>query len=96
MRYEEFKNLVVQAAEKAGLTDYELYYSASESTEIETFRQEVDKFSSSAEGGVCFRALVNGQMGYASTEDLSEEEAEERGGAGERGRAVPGRSRRRV
>ena len=76
MRYEEFKNLVVQAAEKAGLTDYELYYSASESTEIETFRQEVDKFSSSAEGGVCFRALVNGQMGYASTEDLSAEEAE--------------------
>ena len=76
MRYEEFKNLVMQAAEKAGLTDYELYYSASESAEIETFRQEVDKFSSSAEGGVCFRALVNGQMGYASTEDLSEEEAE--------------------
>ena len=75
MKYEEFKKEVIAAAEALGLKDYELYYSASESTEVETFRQEINKFSSSTEGGVCFRALVGGQMGYASTEDLSEEEA---------------------
>lgn len=75
MHYEEFKKLVIEAAREAGLKDYELYYSASESTQIGTFQKEVNEFSSSAEGGVCFRTLVNGQMGYASTEDLSPQEA---------------------
>ena len=75
MKYEEFKKLVIKAAEAEGLTDYELYYSSSESTEIGTFQHEVNEFSSSAEGGVCFRTLFGGQMGYASTEDLSAEEA---------------------
>lgn len=75
MHYEDFKKIVIQAAEEAGLKDYELYYTASESTRIGTFQREVNEFSSSTEGGVCFRTLVNGQMGYASTEDLSPEEA---------------------
>ena len=76
MKYEEFKNAVIAAAEKKGLKDYELYYSASESVSVDTFRDEINEFSSSTEGGVCFRTLLNGQMGYASTEDLSPEEAE--------------------
>ena len=77
MKYEEFKKLVIEAAEAEGLKDYELYYSSSEDTTVETFKHEVNNFSSSAEGGVCFRTLVGGQMGYASTEDLSAEEAAE-------------------
>lgn len=76
MKYEEFKKLVIDAAEKNGLKDYELYYSSAESVSVETFKHEINEFSSSTEGGVCFRTLLNGQMGYASTEDLSAEEAE--------------------
>ena len=68
---------MIEAAEAEGLKDYELYYSASEDTTVETFKHEVNNFSSSTDGGVCFRTLVNGQMGYASTEDLSAEEAAE-------------------
>jgi len=75
MRYEDFKKLVIEAARAENLTDYELYYSSSESTSVSAFQREINKFSSSRDGGVCFRALINGQMGYASTEDLSEEEA---------------------
>ncbi len=75
MKYEEFKKRVIEAAEAEGLKDYELYYSSSEDTTVETFKHEVNNFSSSTDGGVCFRTLVNGQMGYASTEDLSAEEA---------------------
>ena len=75
MHYEDFKKAVIEAAKEAGLKDYELYYASSESTKIDTFKNEVNGFSSSTEGGVCFRALVEGQMGYASTEDLSPEEA---------------------
>ena len=76
MKYEEFKKLVIETAEKNGLKDYELYYSTSESVSVDTFKDSINEFSSSAEGGVCFRTLLNGQMGYASTEDLSPEEAE--------------------
>ena len=75
MKYEDFKNRVIAEAKAQGLTDYELYYTASESVSVDTFRHEINEFSASNEGGVCFRALVGDQMGYASTEDLSEEEA---------------------
>ncbi len=75
MKYEEFKNLVIKAAEAKELKDYELYYNASESVSVEAFAHEINEFSSSTEGGVCFRVLLGGQMGYASTEDMSAEEA---------------------
>ena len=75
MKYEEFKKLVIETAEANGLKDYELYYSTSESVSVDTFKNEINNFSSSTEGGVCFRTLIGGQMGYASTEDLSAEEA---------------------
>ncbi len=77
MKYDEFKEHVIEAARAEGLAEYELYYSSSEDTTVEAFRHEINSFTSSAEGGVCFRTLFNGQMGYASTEDLSSEEAVE-------------------
>jgi len=75
MNFSEFKNFVIAACEEAGITEYELYYSASESTSVETFRHEINEFTASRDGGVCFRCIVNGKMGYASTEDLSAEQA---------------------
>ena len=75
MNFNEFKNLVIAACQEAGITEYELYYSASESTSVETFRHEINEFTASRDGGVCFRCIVNGKMGYASTEDLSAEQA---------------------
>ena len=75
MNFNEFKNLVIAACEEASITEYELYYSASESTSVETFRHEINEFTASRDGGVCFRCIVNGKMGYASTEDLSAEQA---------------------
>ncbi len=76
MRFEEFKEAVTAAAGQQGLTDYELYYASSESSEVEAFLHEINSLSSSVEGGACFRCLIDGKMGYASTEDLSAEEAE--------------------
>ena len=77
MRYEEFKSAVIRAAKETGLKDYELYYVNSESLSVGAFGHEINEFSSSTEGGVCFRCLKNGRMGYASTEELTEEEAKE-------------------
>lgn len=75
MVYSAFKNAVIARAEALGITEYELYYVTAESTSISAFAHEMHEFSASTEGGVCFRCIVNGKMGYASTESLTAEQA---------------------
>ena len=75
MDYISFKNAVIAKCQEMGITEYELYYQSDESTSIEAFQHEINQFTASKEGGVCFRCIVGGKMGYASTEDLSAEQA---------------------
>ena len=75
MDYQSFKNAVIARAEAMGIADYELYYESGTDTRVSVFQHEVAGFSSSESGGVCFRCIVNGKMGYASTQAMSEEEA---------------------
>ena len=77
MTFESMKNALVAAAERAGLAQYEIYYQRSESVSAETLKDEVSAFSSSVSGGVCFRCIVDGKMGYASGELMTEEAMEE-------------------
>ena len=75
MTFNEFKELVIAECASQGITEYELYYQASASTSVDTFQHSINEFTSSESGGVCFRCIVGGKMGYASTEDLSAEQA---------------------
>ena len=75
MNFNEFKKLVIARAQEMGLADYELYYQAAESTSVSAFCHEINQFTASNEGGVCFRCIVDGKMGYASTEELSAAQA---------------------
>ena len=75
MTFQEFKNLVIGACEESGITEYEIYYQAGSSVSVDTFQHAINEFSSSTSGGVCFRCIVNGKMGYASTEALNEVQA---------------------
>ena len=75
MNYQEFKNCIIARCEELGVTDYELYYQTAESTSVSAFQHEINQFSSSLEGGVCFRCIRDGKMGYASAEQLSEDSA---------------------
>ena len=75
MDFQSFKNAVFAKAQAMGIADYELYYQSAESTSVGVFQHEVNQFTASSEGGVCFRCIVNGKMGYASTEQLSVEQA---------------------
>ncbi len=75
MEYQSFKKAVFAKAEALGLKEYELYYQAEESTSVSIFQKEINQFSASTEGGVCFRCIASGKMGYASTQALNEEEA---------------------
>jgi PmbA protein len=75
MTFNEFKQLVIAECAQQGIAEYELYYQAGASTTVDTFQHSINEFSSSYSGGVCFRCIVGGKMGYASTEDLSAEQA---------------------
>ena len=75
MDYQSFKNVVIAEAQAMSLTDYELYYQSGENTSAGAYQHEINEFSASEGGGVCFRCIVDGKMGYASTEALNENEA---------------------
>lgn len=75
MDFNAFKQLVIACCEAAGITEYELYYQAGSSISVDTFCYSINEFSSSRSGGVCFRCIVDGKMGYASTEELSPAQA---------------------
>ncbi len=75
MLFQEFKKIILARCRDLGIADYELYYQTAESTSLSAYQQEINQFSGSLEGGVCFRCIHNGKMGYASTEKLSEKTA---------------------
>ena len=76
MEFSEFKTLAVAAAQRAGITDYELYYVSSESTDASMFNGEPESFTSSLSGGAAFRCIVGGHAGSANTQALNEAQAE--------------------
>ena len=77
MRFEEMKQALINAAEAAGLKEYEIYAQMDESVSAETLKDEISAFSSSVGGGICFRCIVDGKMGMASSELMTEEAMEE-------------------
>ena len=77
MNFDALKNTLVAALNEAGLDEYEIYYMSDESTSVSTLNKEVNSFASSASGGLCLRVLVDGKMGYASTELMTEAEMAE-------------------
>ena len=74
MRFEEAREALVAAAKAAGLSEYEIYYMQGESMSAETLKDEISSFSSSVEGGISFRCISGGKMGYASSELFEIEE----------------------
>ena len=77
MQFEEMKDVLVAAAERAGITEYEIYYQAEEDVSAETLKREISSFSSGAARGVCFRCIVDGRQGYASGQLLTPDALEE-------------------
>ena len=76
MKLEELKNKIKQTAEAVGLSEYEIYYSSESSVSTETLKDEISSFSSGTHAGISFRCIVDGKMGYASTELMTESEME--------------------
>lgn len=76
MDFQEFKDAVVAQAQAMGVEEYELYYQVSEAVMADGVNRALDRFTADNLGGVCFRCIVDGKMGYAATELLSPEQAQ--------------------
>lgn len=75
MTYQEFKEAVIGIAEEMQISDYELYYAESDATSVEIYKEEIKSYKTESGMGICFRCIVDGKAGYASTENLTGEEA---------------------
>ena len=73
MKFNELKQILAEAAKEAGIVDYEIYYQSGSSLSADALKDELESFTSSTEGGICFRCVVDGKQGYASSELLTEE-----------------------
>lgn len=76
MNFEQMKEYLIAAAKAAGLTEYEIYATSTSEVSTETYKSEISSFSSGESGGISFRCIVDGKMGYASSELLTREEME--------------------
>ena len=97
MERSEFYQRLFKRAKEAGFSACEAYYAAGESFSVTVFGGEITDYSASESRGLGFRGLVDGRMGYASTQALDEDSiallvegrAGERAAHRVRGRAVP-------
>lgn len=74
MDFIKIRDIIIRAAKENNIQEYEIYASSEENISAETLKNEISGFSSSMGGGVGFRCIVDGKMGYASTNIYSEDE----------------------
>ena len=55
-----------------GFDDQEIYHESAKSLRISVYQGEVEKFNMSEQGGLSYRGITGGKMGYAYTEILDE------------------------
>ena len=73
MDIQEFKIALFAHGQKQGFDDMEIFYAASKSTSVNVLQQEVKSYVIAEQGGVSFRGLYHGKMGYSYTEKIDEE-----------------------
>ena len=61
MTYQEFKKAVIGISGELQVEDYELYYMESESTSVDTYKQEINEYSTASSMGVCYRCIRDGR-----------------------------------
>ena len=74
--FEKYEKLI-ENAKAAGFEKAEVFYSSGTSFSVSVYEGEIDDYSVESIAGLSLRGLIGGQMGYASTEDTSEEAFDE-------------------
>jgi PmbA protein len=70
---EVFFQDILRKAGELGYEEAEVFYEAGISTEVQVLKGEISMYESSSTRGVSFRGRKHGQMGYAYSEELTEE-----------------------
>lgn len=72
MNLSTWKDTLFKLGKEAGFSEIELYMESGDQFEATVFEGQVSKYSISQSSGLAFRGILNGKMGYAYTEVLSE------------------------
>ncbi|MBR5973785.1 MAG: TldD/PmbA family protein [Clostridiales bacterium] len=69
-KIEEYIEELLKEAEKAGFLEAEAIYGADTTMSVSAREGKIIEFENNDSSSISFRGLYNGQMGYASTEDI--------------------------
>ncbi|GAB6086756.1 TldD/PmbA family protein [Alkaliphilus crotonatoxidans] len=72
MEIQALKELIFAQGQEAGFSDMEIGYSSNEKFSCNVYEGQIDDYSLSINGGLAFRGLYQGKMGYAYTEKIDE------------------------
>jgi len=73
MEAEVFQKLLMKRALEAGFSHCEVYCQRGKSFEVLILEGEITHYENSTQRGICFRGIYAGKMGYAFSENSSEE-----------------------
>lgn len=73
MAIQAWKDKIFELGRQAGFSDMEVYYQSGKNFEATVFEGDISKYSVSDEKGMAFRGILNGKMGYAYTEIITEQ-----------------------
>ncbi|UCZ54042.1 TldD/PmbA family protein [Bacillus shivajii] len=69
----QFKDQLFEKGKTLGFSDMEIYYQSNTKFSTKVYKGDIDSYDLAKEGGVAFRGMYNGQMGYAYTEKVDED-----------------------
>ncbi|WML48432.1 TldD/PmbA family protein [Neobacillus sp. PS3-34] len=72
MMVQEFQTKLFNAAQNSGYTDVEIYFEKKEVFGCQVYKGEIDQYEIAEDGGVSFRGIINGKMGYAYSEKIDD------------------------
>lgn len=70
MDIQTFHEELLKKAKDSGFEEAEVYFENSTTFQVSIFEGEIDSYETSDEGGLGFRGLYHGKMGYAYTEKI--------------------------
>ncbi|MED4205520.1 TldD/PmbA family protein [Neobacillus mesonae] len=72
MNLQEFQSKLFEAAQASGFSDVEMYYENKEVFGCQVYQGEIDQYEIAEDGGVSFRGMFDGKMGYAYSEKIDD------------------------
>jgi PmbA protein len=70
MSIQEFQTKLIAEAQANGFSDVEVYFEKKEVFGCQVHKGEIEQYELAEDGGVSFRGVIDGKMGYAYTENI--------------------------